>query len=199
MPLPSPSDLVLVAFMPNPRDMEIARLLGWYRIPMRSAPKVVAVDWLAFYQPATFGDDHKWCIEVIAPVMGHELAFRDMLFKDEPDHPAAREEYFRLQLGDLETLPNPIRAEKWKRVTFLYTTGERLLSSETIKQLTVHDEERMVLWRALRERALERQTYKAADLPEFPIPPEVMGMFQLMAGGSPFESSAFDSENGDKD
>lgn len=185
--LPSPSDLVLVAFMPNPRDMEIARMLGWYRIPMRSAPKVVAVDWLAFYQPATFGDDHKWCIEVIAPVKGHELATRDMLFKDEPDHPAAREEYFKLQLGDLETLPNPIRAGKWKRVTFLYTTGERLLSSETINQLTVHDEERMVLWRALRERALERQTYKLADLPEFPIPPEVMGMFQLMGGGSPFE------------
>ena len=72
-------------------------------------------------------------------------------------------------------------------MTLLYTTGERLLSSETINQLTVHDEERMVLWRALRERALERQTYKAADLPEFPIPPEVMGMFQLMGGGSPFD------------
>jgi hypothetical protein len=40
---------VLVVFLPGPQDMDIARLLGWYRIPLRTAPKVVAVDWLAFY------------------------------------------------------------------------------------------------------------------------------------------------------
>ena len=30
------SDLVLVAVMPNQRDLEIARVLGWYRIPLKS-------------------------------------------------------------------------------------------------------------------------------------------------------------------
>ena len=52
----SPTSLVLVCLLPTPRDLEIARLLGWYRIPLRSAPKVVAVDALAFYQPASFGE-----------------------------------------------------------------------------------------------------------------------------------------------
>ncbi|MGD2026535.1 MAG: hypothetical protein PVI99_01855 [Anaerolineales bacterium] len=47
--LHNPEDLVLVVFPPTPKDMEIARVLGWYRIPLRTAPKVVAVDWLAFY------------------------------------------------------------------------------------------------------------------------------------------------------
>jgi hypothetical protein len=47
-----PTDLILVCVLPTPRDLEIARLLGWYRIPLRTAPKVVAVDYLAFYQPA---------------------------------------------------------------------------------------------------------------------------------------------------
>ncbi len=187
MTLPSPTDLILVAIMPFPRDMEIARLLGWYRIPLRKAPKVVAVDYLAFYQPASFGDDHKWCIEVVAPVKGHELATRGDLFKDDLDHPRSREEYYKIQIGTLQTLPRPIKAEKWKRVTFLYTTGEHLLQAETINQLTVHDKERNVLWQALRERALERQTYKLADLPEFPIDPEIMAYFGLMGGGSPFE------------
>ena len=42
MLLPNPSDLILVTYMPSPRDMEIARLLGWYRIPLRTAPKVIA-------------------------------------------------------------------------------------------------------------------------------------------------------------
>jgi len=50
------TDLILVCLLRSPRDLEIARLLGWYRIPLRSAPKVVAVDRLAFYQPASFGE-----------------------------------------------------------------------------------------------------------------------------------------------
>jgi hypothetical protein len=185
--LPSAADLVLVAFMPNPRDMEIARLLGWYRVPLVSSPKVIAVDFLAFYQPATFGDDHKWQIEVVAPVRGHELTTRGDLFKDELDHPRAREEYFKIQLGPLVSLPRPVRAGEWKRVTFLYTTGERLLQSETINELTVYGEERDVLWRALRERALEKQTYKVTDLPEFPLDPEIIALFGLMDGGSPLD------------
>ena len=51
-----PTSLVLVAVMNDPRDLEIARLLGWYRIPLRTAPKVVYVDYLAFYQTGAFGD-----------------------------------------------------------------------------------------------------------------------------------------------
>ena len=181
--LPSPSDLILVAFMPHPRDLEIARLLGWYRIPLTTAPKVIAVDYLAFYQPSTFGEEHKWCIEMVAPVRGHELATRGELFKDELDHPRSKEEYYKIQLGPIVQLPRPINAGKWKRISFLYTTGERLLQSERINQLTVYDEERNILWRALRERALERQTYQVDDLPEFPIDPEIIAMFSLMRGG----------------
>jgi hypothetical protein len=182
--LPSPTDLILVAFMPHPRDMEIARLLGWYRVPLVSAPKVVAVDFLAFYQPASFGEEHQWRIEVIAPVRGYELTTRGELFKDELDHPRAREEYYKIQLGPLLALPRPVRAGNWKRVTFLYTTGERLLHSESINELTVYGEERNVLWQALRERALEKQSYQVADLPEFPIDPEIIALFGLMDGGS---------------
>ncbi len=47
--------LVLVAIIPNQRDLEIARLLGWYRIPLKNAPKVIAVDYLALYQTGSFG------------------------------------------------------------------------------------------------------------------------------------------------
>jgi hypothetical protein len=175
--LPDPSDLVLVAFIPQPKDLEIARLLGWYRIPLRTAPKVIAVDWLAFYQPASFGKPHQWCIEWAAPVRGHELTTRAELFKDQQEHPRAAEEYFKVQLGPLAALPNPIKAGKWKRVTFLYTTGERLLSSQQINQLTVHDEERAILWKALRERALQGEQYRVQDLPELPLSPELLALF----------------------
>src|SRR5512145_2768662 len=121
----SPTSLVLVCFLPQPRDMEIARLLGWYRIPLKSAPKVVSVDYLAFYQPASFGERSAQ-IEYIAPLRGHELTTRAELLRDEPDHPRAREEYYKIQLGPLETLTRPIQAGRWRRITFLYTTGALL-------------------------------------------------------------------------
>ncbi len=184
--LPAPAEMVLVAFIPGPRDMEIARLLGWYRIPMRTAPKVVAVDWLAFYQPSSFGKGHQWAIEWAAPVRGHELVTRADLFKDEPDHPKASEEYYKIQLGPLVELPHPVQAGNWKRVTFLYTTGERLLQAETINQLTVRDEERMVLWQALRERALAQQDYQVEELPEMSIDPQILALFGLMGSADPF-------------
>ncbi|MEW6717424.1 MAG: hypothetical protein AB1345_07975 [Chloroflexota bacterium] len=169
--LPDPTSLILVAIMPSLRDWEIARLLGWYRIPLRTAPKVVAVDYLAFYQPASFGEAHKWRIEYVAQVLGHELISRRELLRDESDHPRAHEEYFKIQIGPLVELPHPILAESWKRITFFYTTGEYLLEAETINDLVVHSEERMLLWRSLRERALDVQGFEEPDID---VPDEVL-------------------------
>ncbi len=166
------TDLILVCLIPSPRDLEIARLLGWYRIPLRSAPKVVAVDYLAFYQPAAFGE-RGGQIEYIAEARGHELTTRGELLRDEKDHPRAREEYFKIQLGGLEKLREPIRADKWKRLTFLYSTGEYLLNAKLLNDLVVQSEERDILWKNLRERAENEQLYKV-DLPEADLPPDVL-------------------------
>jgi len=150
--------------MPKPRDMEIARLLGWYRIPLRSAPKVVSVDYLAFYQPMSFGE-RGGQIEYLAPVRGHELVTRAELLRDEANHPRAGEEYFKIQIGTLEKLNRPIKTDQWKRLTFLYTTGEYLLNAKMLNDLVVKSDERTLLWKSLRERA-EKQTLYRADMPE---------------------------------
>jgi len=168
----TPTSLILVCLLPTPRDLEIARLLGWYRIPLRTSPKVVAVDYLAFYQPSAFGE-RGGQIEFVAPVRGHELTTRGELLKDEADHPRAREEYYKLQIGALEKLAQPITADKWKRLTFLYTTGEYLLNAATLNDLVVEGDERQLLWQSLRERAENAQLYKVG-LPEADIPPEVL-------------------------
>ena len=170
---PQPSDLILVAYLPDPRDFEIARLLGWYRIPLRTAPKVVSVDYLAFYQPASFAD-RKWRIEHLAPVRGHELVTRAELFRDQADHPKAHEEYFKIQLGPIQHLPKPILAEKWKRITFFYTTGEYLLQAEKINDLVVHTDERRLLWRALRERADKETPYLPSEEEDLEIDDQVL-------------------------
>ena len=167
-----PTSLVLVCLIPTPRDLEIARLLGWYRIPLRTAPKVVAVDYLAFYQPSAFGQ-RGGQIEFVAEVRGHELTTRGELLKDESNHPRAKEEYYKIQIGGLEKLKEPVLADKWKRITFLYTTGEYLLIAKTLNDLVVDGDERELLWRSLRERAENEQLYKT-DLPDVDIAPEVL-------------------------
>lgn len=148
-----PEDLVLVAVLPSRRDLEIARVLGWYRIPVQSAPKTVDVDWIAFYLTSSFGDE-KWAVRYMAPVQGHELVTRRELLGGESGHPREKEPYFKLQLGRLFKMPRPIPAEKWRRFTFLYTTGEKLQRARSLSDLRVDSPgERALLWRMMRERS----------------------------------------------
>jgi len=116
----------------------------------------VAVDWLALYQTAKFGDE-KWAINYVAPVRGHELTTRAQLLRTQPDHPRADEPYYKIQIGPLERLPRPIPSRAWRRITFLYTTGARLLQAEELNDLIVQSAEREQLWKALRERGLRAE------------------------------------------
>jgi hypothetical protein len=156
-----PEDLVLIAIVNNLRDLEIARVLGWYRIPLATAPKTVRVDWIAFYQTAPFGIE-RWSVRYFAQVRGFELVSREELLREERDHPRAKEPYFKLQLGPLEALPNPIPSRKWRRFTFLYSTGARLLNARDLKDLRVtSSKEKASLWQMIRERSMpypENQT-----------------------------------------
>lgn len=156
---PADSALMLVGVLPAKKDFEIARLLGWYRIPLRMAPKVVDVDFIAFYQTAAFGDTARWQINWFAPVKGYELTTRKELIRDEPDHPRAEEEYYKIQIGSLQHRPEPITAEKWKRITFLYTTGQLFNQARIINDLVVRSDERQILWRNLRDRAAHMNPY----------------------------------------
>jgi hypothetical protein len=72
-----------------------------------------------------------------------------------PQHPHADESFFKVQLGPMEALPHLIRSERWKRFTFVYTTGDRLLSARDVTELTIAPGvERDRLWRMLRERPM---------------------------------------------
>lgn len=172
---PAPESLILVVLLNSRRDFEIARLLGWYRIPLRSAPKVIDVDYLAFYQTAAF-EEEKWRIAYIAPVQGHELTTRLELIRDEPNHPNAYQEYFKIQIGPLQPLPQPVLAGDWRRITFLYTTGEYLRHASLINDLVVQSEERRTLWRALRERSGQSQTYRTTEPDEIDIDPKLLAL-----------------------
>ncbi|GMR09805.1 MAG: hypothetical protein BMS9Abin28_0625 [Anaerolineae bacterium] len=147
---PGAEDLVLVAILNTPRDLEIAQTLGWYRIPLVTAPRTVRVDWLAFYLPATFGE-HRWTVRYLAEVRGYELRTRRELLFQETDHERVDEPYFKMQLGPVLELSPPIASRSWRRFTFLFTTGDRLLNAVDLTDLTIPQSQ--IRARLLRERA----------------------------------------------
>ena len=150
--IPAEQDLVLVAILNRPRDLEIARTLGWYRIPLGTAPRTVRVDWLAFYLPSAFGEQ-RWSVRYLAEVRGIELLTRRELLYLEADHPRAAHPYYKLQLGPLLELDPPIPSRGWRRFSFIYTTGDRLYTAVDLTQLRVPPSRaRERLWRMLRER-----------------------------------------------
>ncbi len=168
------SDLVLVAVVPSARDYEIARMLGWYRIPLRSAPKMLFVDCLAFYQPKSTVDNEYGVVAHYARVHGHELVRRADLFRDEPDHPRAKEEYFKMAVGPLQRLASPVLAKGWTRLTFLYTTGKHVMEAEVLSDLVVRDTERALLWHSIREHAEKGNQYMETPTFSLEISPEML-------------------------
>lgn len=178
------NSLLLIALVPSPKDLQIARMLGWYRIPLRFAPKIIDVDYLAFYQGLNFGDEHRWQIEYFAEYRGHELTTRGEMLRDEADHPRAREEYYKVQLGPLVLVPKPIKAEKWKRITFLYTTGELFNRARIINDLVMRSDDREGLWKTLKERSLHQSPYVTKRQSESSIDPSILEMIMNLDSSS---------------
>jgi len=169
--------LIMVAILPNQQDFDIARLFGWYRIPLKNAPKVISVDYLAFYQSKAIGGADARQIAFVAEILGHELTVRRDLIRDEPDHPRADEEYFKLQIGPVQRLEQPVPAGEWKRITFFYTTGEMFKIAQTVNDLVIkNQDEREILWHTLRERALKTNEYRAQELPESILDPVILAL-----------------------
>lgn len=102
-------------------------------MPMERAP-TRACAYLAFYQPAAFGVRGK-CIRYYARVLSREIVSRQKLLPNEVDHPRARERYYRIRLGNVQTLHHPIRNTIPRRVTFGFTTLDRLRSARDLLQL----------------------------------------------------------------
>jgi len=152
-----PEDRVLVAYVPQPADFELIQQAGWYRIPQKHAPKGLHAEYFAFYFGRRFGAE-KWAIHYYAPQVGHELTTRLALFPDQPTHPRAQEMYYKVQLGPLQKLPQPIVSLRWRRITFLHTTWDRFLDATEINDLFVDGEPYVDrIYATLKERGIQAE------------------------------------------
>jgi len=149
-----PYTTVLVAVINNLRDFAIARDEHWYRIPVKHAPvRAVNAPVLAFYQTKVFGPE-AWAINYWAEAKKWERVKRIELLPQEASHPRAHDDYYKVHLGELRRLPHPIISKKWRRITFIITTWERLMRAREVKELLHGNiwEER--LYRALRKAGI---------------------------------------------
>ena len=159
---------VLVAVVNNRADLRRAASEGWYRIPQRRAPRRVGADYLAFYQTSAFGSETEArTISYYAAVRRYQLLARAELMPEEADHARAEEYYFRIELGPLMRLAQPVPATTFKRLTFIHTTLERLLSAKDVKELRLEGEPFQALWSALRASRLRPLPNRLAG--EWPV------------------------------
>ena len=125
--------IVLVGVLKNKRDLNILLTENWYRIPLAHAPRR-PFHYFAFYQPAIFGRQGK-CIQYYARVLKCQTFKRSDLLPEESDHPRAGDYYFQVRVGKIKKLSRPIRNIIPRRVSFGFTTLNRLLRSKDILQL----------------------------------------------------------------
>lgn len=132
----NPDDRVLIAYVPTPADFRLIVEQGWYRIPILHAPKGIHAEWIGFYFGRKF-TSQKYAIHHYAQNLGHELAPRNYLIPDQPDHPRANDLYYKIQLGELQTLAQPILSLRWRRVLFIHTTGDRFRDAVELNDLLI--------------------------------------------------------------
>lgn len=150
-----PEDRVLVAYVPSPDDFEIIRREGWYRVPQKSAPKGLFAEYYAFYFGQSFGS-RKWSIHNYARQRGHELVSRLDLIPDQPEHPRAGELYYKVTLGPLQELDEPIVSLRWRRITFMHTTWDRFRDAREINDLFIEGGDYVDrLYATLKERGIQ--------------------------------------------
>jgi hypothetical protein len=143
--------------MNNRRDWEIVREQGWYRIPVKRAPRRVGADYLAFYFTGAFPKGQRHQVLYYAPTRAYRLVTRAELLPDEADHPRAQDRYFKIEIGPLERLDRPIPSQKLRRITFISTSLYLLQNADEINDLWEKERRQDELWALLRTHRIEAE------------------------------------------
>ena len=110
---------VLVTVVKSKRDLNLILKEGWYRIPLKYAPKQ-KFKYLAFYGPISGNLGGK--ITYYANIKKITRATRRDLLPKEVSHPRIHNLYLHFELRKIFKLPKPIRNKSRRRVSFGFTT-----------------------------------------------------------------------------
>ncbi|MCJ7551374.1 MAG: endonuclease domain-containing protein [Anaerolineae bacterium] len=146
----------LIAILNNPDDLAILQHQGWYRIPVRTAPKRWPPKLLAFYQTQIFGDE-AYAVRYYGSVREIREVGRSELFPHEAPNAKSDKRYYQIHLDGLNTLPQPIISHRWRRIVFIPTTIEKLWLAEEINDLFDDSPLENRLWSTLKTLRAEAE------------------------------------------
>ena len=130
---------VLVAIVKDRHDFSLVHDQHWYRIPVGSVESILKdrwpPRWVAFYMPKAFGEPLAYSVRDYAQVLRIERARRSELFLGEPPSEKTDRLYYKLYLGPLKQLPQPILSRRARRITFIPTTWEKFEAAAEINDL----------------------------------------------------------------
>lgn len=149
----------LIALLKDRRDLDILFQQQWYRIPVKSAPKMVkdnAIKYLAFYQPACFKED-AFKIRWYGEVKSLAIVKRKELFPAELTHPKAEENYYQLDLVELLPLAEPIFSRRKRRMVFITTTFERFQNARELNDVFSESPLEEKFWEGLKSSNIDAE------------------------------------------
>lgn len=190
-----PDDRVLVGVLKSKDDLVFAQHDHWYRIPRERMPRGVFAEYVALFSGSkVVNKGEKPGVYHYAPVQGQELVYRRDLIPDSKPEQAGQV-YYKMALGELKQRPRPILNPARRRFAFIYTTWDRFLKAETLRDL-YSDGDYYVdrIYHALRERGYERIVERTweAESRETGRPP---GVHILCANGNVVASTEAGSGN----
>jgi len=149
---------VLVALLRDKKDFAILQTEGWYRIPVQHTPRRWPPDYIAFYQPGSFGAD-AFCIRYYGKVTRIDQVQRRDLFPNEFESINADRLYHRIQFEPLEKHPHSIPCRLARRVVFIPTTWHKFIHADELNDLFDESLLEDLLWADLKKRKIlaERQ------------------------------------------
>lgn len=124
----------LIAILKEKSDLSILQEQGWYRIPVKNAPKEWPPKWIGFYQPKNFGED-AYRIRYFGQIERISLAKRQDIFPNEIISDISNREYFILKLKNLEELGDPIPSFRPRRLVFIPTSWQKFCQAKQINDL----------------------------------------------------------------
>jgi len=150
---------MLVALLKEPRDLIILKELGWYRIPVKNAPKNMdKFQYIAFYQPDCF-KEHSRLINYYGEVYSMGKRKRVELLPKETEHSRANDLYYRIVVKNLKKLSDPIVSSKPRRIVFIPTCYSKFELANNINDLFHGSPLEDRIWKKLQEEKIpaERQ------------------------------------------
>jgi very-short-patch-repair endonuclease len=141
------------------RDLPIAVHDKWYRIPVKSAPIIVRDDkikYLALYQGKMFKDSSSQ-IQWYGEVKRITVHKRIELLPEENYDSNANEDYYKLELEEMTKLPDPIKAIRPRRISFIVTAFDRFIKAKELNEVFLESYIEEKVWDVLKSEGIDAE------------------------------------------